>query len=227
MASATNPAAPRHSAVVRVTHWLTVLAFLALLLTGVEILISHPRFYWGETGNVNIKPLFTNPDSLVQRQCPDRLQLLTPRPKRLEPLSPLSGRMVGPVHWRGLRPLEPLDRPLSQSHPATATRTDLERLPGRLRPIPPPSTHSSLGSPLLQRRPTHRLHGCHLRPLPTRHLDPAWPCRTPSTLPSPSPCAPSVAVNPRAPSTSSSPTRSSSSSSSTSPWSLWQASKPA
>ena len=52
---------PRHSLLVRVTHWLTVLSFLALLVTGVEILISHPRFYWGETGNVNTRPLFTIP----------------------------------------------------------------------------------------------------------------------------------------------------------------------
>jgi thiosulfate reductase cytochrome b subunit len=51
----------RHSAVVRVTHWITTLAFLALLVSGVEILISHPRFYWGETGNVNIVPLFKLP----------------------------------------------------------------------------------------------------------------------------------------------------------------------
>jgi thiosulfate reductase cytochrome b subunit len=36
-------------------------AFLALLVTGVEILISHPRFYWGETGNVNTRPLFSIP----------------------------------------------------------------------------------------------------------------------------------------------------------------------
>jgi thiosulfate reductase cytochrome b subunit len=50
---------PRHSAVVRVTHWITTLAFFALLLTGLEIVISHPRFYWGETGNVNMTPLFT------------------------------------------------------------------------------------------------------------------------------------------------------------------------
>ena len=49
----------RHSALVRVTHWLTSLAFLALLVTGIEILISHPRFYWGETGNVRTTPLFT------------------------------------------------------------------------------------------------------------------------------------------------------------------------
>jgi len=49
----------RHSFLVRITHWLTFLAFLALLVTGIEILISHPRFYWGETGNVNTPPLFT------------------------------------------------------------------------------------------------------------------------------------------------------------------------
>lgn len=41
---------------VRVTHWLTTLAFFALLITGGEITLSHPRFYWGETGNVNMHP---------------------------------------------------------------------------------------------------------------------------------------------------------------------------
>jgi thiosulfate reductase cytochrome b subunit len=53
------PDSPRHSALVRVTHWLTVIAFLALLVTGVEIVISHPRFYWGETGNSGTTPLFS------------------------------------------------------------------------------------------------------------------------------------------------------------------------
>lgn len=52
---------PRHSLVVRVTHWITVVCFIALVITGAEIVISHPRFYWGETGNVNMKPLFTIP----------------------------------------------------------------------------------------------------------------------------------------------------------------------
>src|SRR3984893_18570700 len=42
----------RHSALVRVTHWITALCFLALLVSGVEILISHPRFYWGDTADV-------------------------------------------------------------------------------------------------------------------------------------------------------------------------------
>ena len=53
--------APRHSALVRLTHWLTVIAFLALLVTGLELVISHPRFYWGETGNVLTTPLFQIP----------------------------------------------------------------------------------------------------------------------------------------------------------------------
>lgn len=43
------------------THWLTVISFIALLVTGVEILISHPRFYWGEVGNSLTPPLFKIP----------------------------------------------------------------------------------------------------------------------------------------------------------------------
>jgi thiosulfate reductase cytochrome b subunit len=52
---------PRHAALVRATHWITVISFLALLVTGVEILISHPRFYWGEVGNSLTPPLFQIP----------------------------------------------------------------------------------------------------------------------------------------------------------------------
>ena len=54
-----NPHTSRHGAVVRVTHWLTVIAFFALLITGGEIVISHPRFYWGEVGNSGTRTLFT------------------------------------------------------------------------------------------------------------------------------------------------------------------------
>ena len=51
----------RHSTLVRVTHWITTLCFFALLVSGFEIVISHPRFYWGETGNVLTTPLFQLP----------------------------------------------------------------------------------------------------------------------------------------------------------------------
>src|SRR5258708_7955696 len=53
--------APRHSALVRITHWLTTLCVFALLLSGIEIVISHPRFYWGETGNPMTPSLFDLP----------------------------------------------------------------------------------------------------------------------------------------------------------------------
>ena len=58
--SATIPTS-RHSVLVRVTHWIITLSFFALVVTGAEIVISHPRFYWGETGNVLTKPLFKLP----------------------------------------------------------------------------------------------------------------------------------------------------------------------
>ena len=51
----------RHSALIRVTHWITAISFIALLVSGVEILISHPRFYWGEAGNSLTAPLFKIP----------------------------------------------------------------------------------------------------------------------------------------------------------------------
>jgi thiosulfate reductase cytochrome b subunit len=35
---------------VRITHWFTTLAFVCLLLSGIAILLAHPRLYWGESG---------------------------------------------------------------------------------------------------------------------------------------------------------------------------------
>ena len=51
----------RHSALVRITHWITTVCFFCLLVSGVEIVISHPRFYWGETGNDLTPTLFKLP----------------------------------------------------------------------------------------------------------------------------------------------------------------------
>jgi thiosulfate reductase cytochrome b subunit len=59
--SVSNPGNPRHGALVRLTHWITVIAFFALLISGAEIVVSHPRFYWGEVGNALTRPLFTLP----------------------------------------------------------------------------------------------------------------------------------------------------------------------
>jgi thiosulfate reductase cytochrome b subunit len=61
MAESTHFPAPRHSALVRVTHWINSLSFLALVVSGVAILIAHPRLYWGETGSVGTPSLFDLP----------------------------------------------------------------------------------------------------------------------------------------------------------------------
>jgi thiosulfate reductase cytochrome b subunit len=40
----------RHPILVRITHWINAAAFLGLVVSGVAILLAHPRLYWGETG---------------------------------------------------------------------------------------------------------------------------------------------------------------------------------
>src|ERR1700756_870140 len=69
---------PRHSALVRVTHWITTLCFVALLLSGIEIIISHPRFYWGETGNVLTTPLFQLPIPSSRKLVPTGYNYVLP-----------------------------------------------------------------------------------------------------------------------------------------------------
>jgi thiosulfate reductase cytochrome b subunit len=61
VASVQAPDAPRHSLFVRVTHWLTSAAFAVLLLSGVAILLAHPRLYWGETGGIGSPSLIDLP----------------------------------------------------------------------------------------------------------------------------------------------------------------------
>jgi thiosulfate reductase cytochrome b subunit len=70
LAVPSTTAKARHSGWVRVTHWITALCFLALLVTGAEIVISHPRFYWGETGNIWTQPLFKLPIPASRNMVP-------------------------------------------------------------------------------------------------------------------------------------------------------------
>jgi thiosulfate reductase cytochrome b subunit len=44
---------PRHSALVRITHWVNVFCFSLLLMSGAQIFNAHPRLYWGEYGADN------------------------------------------------------------------------------------------------------------------------------------------------------------------------------
>jgi thiosulfate reductase cytochrome b subunit len=52
---------PVHSAVVRITHWINMLSFFGLLVSGIAILLVHPRLYWGETGSVETASLLDLP----------------------------------------------------------------------------------------------------------------------------------------------------------------------
>jgi thiosulfate reductase cytochrome b subunit len=60
----------RHTAMVRVTHWISTACFLALLASGLGIVTAHPRFYWGEEGNVNTTPLFSLPIPATRATIP-------------------------------------------------------------------------------------------------------------------------------------------------------------
>jgi thiosulfate reductase cytochrome b subunit len=53
--------APRRLLIVRVTHWIAVLSVLISFASGIGILISHPRLYWGETGNLSTPSLIDLP----------------------------------------------------------------------------------------------------------------------------------------------------------------------
>ena len=55
----------RHSLLVRITHWLTAVSVAGLLVSGVAILIAHPRLYWGETGSFQTASLIDLPLTLT------------------------------------------------------------------------------------------------------------------------------------------------------------------
>jgi len=55
----------RHSLLVRITHWLTALSVAGLLVSGMAILIAHPRLYWGETGSMETASLIDLPLTLT------------------------------------------------------------------------------------------------------------------------------------------------------------------
>jgi thiosulfate reductase cytochrome b subunit len=52
-----------HARWVRISHWIVTLSVVALAFTGVEILMVHPRLYWGEVGNDLTTPLLELPIS--------------------------------------------------------------------------------------------------------------------------------------------------------------------
>lgn len=52
-----------HKRWVKISHWIITLSFFALVFTGGEMTMVHPRFYWGEVGNDLTPALFELPVS--------------------------------------------------------------------------------------------------------------------------------------------------------------------
>jgi len=55
----TNP----HRRWVKISHWIITASFVALAISGFEMIMVHPRFYWGEAGNDLTPALFELPVS--------------------------------------------------------------------------------------------------------------------------------------------------------------------
>lgn len=49
----------RHTATVRVCHWINVLCLLVLLMSGLQIFNYHPALYWGHNGHKGIPPVLS------------------------------------------------------------------------------------------------------------------------------------------------------------------------
>ncbi len=59
--AASIPTERGHSRLVRITHTLNSVSFVALVVSGIAILIAHPRLYWGEDGYFGLPALFEFP----------------------------------------------------------------------------------------------------------------------------------------------------------------------
>jgi thiosulfate reductase cytochrome b subunit len=53
---------------VRVTHWINAVSFFALIVSGIAILLAHPRLYWGETGALGTPSLLDLPIPFILGQ---------------------------------------------------------------------------------------------------------------------------------------------------------------
>ena len=95
---------PVHARWVRLTHWVAAACVTALAFSGVEILMVHPRLYWGEAGNDLTPPLLELPISRNHGHG----GWTTPTPLRDDPGAPVSaGRHTRQVGEQLRRPCRP------------------------------------------------------------------------------------------------------------------------
>lgn len=121
----------RHTVVVRVTHWITVISFVALLVTCVEILISHPRFYWGEVGNSLNPPRFQIPISSSRATVPTGYGYVLPDQNGWSRYLHFQGAWALVLMGPGLRYLWSLDPPLPIQPISSASGQEVASIPPR------------------------------------------------------------------------------------------------
>lgn len=110
---------PRHSLVVRLTHWLNTASFFALVLSGVAILLAYPRLHWGETGTVGTPAFIDFAVTFCFRAGYSRAWSIPP----------FSGGMGRFICRLGLRYFRPLHPALSQEPLAEKIRPQFQHLP--------------------------------------------------------------------------------------------------
>ena len=74
----------------------------ALLVSGAEIVISHPRFYWGETGNVLTPSLFDLPIPASRPWVNTGYGFVLPDQNGWSRESPFRSRLGHRIHWLGV-----------------------------------------------------------------------------------------------------------------------------
>ena len=57
----------RHALLVRITHWVSVVAFIVLLMSGLQIFNAHPNLYWGKSSYSGDPPLL----SMMAKSAPN------------------------------------------------------------------------------------------------------------------------------------------------------------
>ena len=60
----------RHAAMVRITHWLNVVCFAVLLMSGLQIFNAHPALYWGAASDFQnpLASIAVKPDSAGEKR---------------------------------------------------------------------------------------------------------------------------------------------------------------
>ena len=156
---------------VRVTHWITTVSFFALLVTGVEIVISHPRFYWGETGNDLTTPLFKIPIPASRNLVPTGYGYVLPDQNGWSRYLHFQAAWVVVLTGLVYAICGSVDRPLPEQPVSGSSRPDVAGVPRGDREASSPRAAGRSRSSFVQRTAAGRIPDGDLRPVSAGDLD--------------------------------------------------------